>query len=225
MKEKEKIKTATSAAASAVKAKIDKGAARQETKTEADMEIVKGIIAEWGSFPKKAAEDTIKKYGPPQEAIPSQLIWYNNGPWKRTRVLRDEIPHNFPQPHSDVVENVIDYKVPPEKYDKLAKFDGSLYLDRTRGEAAARCDMEGANKISLNLMHDIVTGKSSVEEARERFGEIASAYLMNRSAPYAEELQFEVSQGYVGDQDEAKIAGAMMDQAAEKLKDKIGGGS
>lgn len=161
MKEKERVKTAASAAGSAMKTKMNQKVVSQETSTEADMDIVKKIIDEWGSFPRKAANDTIKMYGAPQEAIPSQLIWYNNGPWKRTIVLRDEIPHNFPQPHTDVIENVINYRVSPEKLDDLGKFDGSLYVDRTRGEVSARCDMEGANMISLNLMHDIVTGKST----------------------------------------------------------------
>lgn len=32
-------------------------------------------------------------------------------------------------------------------------------------------------------------GKGTVEEAREQFGEISSAYLVGRPAPYAEQIQ------------------------------------
>lgn len=62
---------------------------------------------------KRAANEILKKYGQPSEAIPSRLIWYNNGPWKRTIAYPDEVPHNSPQPHSDIVEQFIDYRVPP----------------------------------------------------------------------------------------------------------------
>ena len=57
---------------------------------------------------QKSANQMIDKYGPPNEAIASRLIWYNNGPWKRTIVYRDEVLHNFPQLHSDVLEQFID---------------------------------------------------------------------------------------------------------------------
>jgi hypothetical protein len=39
-----------------------------------------------------------------------------------------------------------------------------VVADRTKGEVMARCDMEEMNFLSLNLVHDIVTGKRTVEE-------------------------------------------------------------
>src|SRR5690606_31425669 len=146
---KEELKTATMASDSALKANIPKGKPGKRAKKYVPMAVVETIIADWGSFPRRAAYDTIRKYGPPQEAIPSQLIWYNNGFWKRTRVIREETPHHFPQPHTDVLENVIDYRVPHDKVVELARFDGSLYIDRTRGEVFSRCDREASNLISL----------------------------------------------------------------------------
>lgn len=222
MEQEEKWKTMAAAAGSEAKAESNKEVINQKTHGTVDMAVVENIIGEWGSFPQKSAKQTIEKYGPPQEATPSQLIWYNNGPWKRTIVLRDEIPHNFPQPHVDVIENVIDYKVPAEKLDELARYDGSVYVDRTRGEASARCDMEAANIIALNLMNDIVIGKCTVEEARDKYSEVAAAYLMNRSAPYAEKLQFTIPTEETRYPDETNIAKAMLDQAGEKIKDKLG---
>jgi len=55
---------------------------------------VEEILAEWPAAPKKVAESLLERYGPPNEATPSQLIWHNNGPWKRTVVTRDEALHN-----------------------------------------------------------------------------------------------------------------------------------
>jgi hypothetical protein len=53
--------------------------------------------------------------------------------------------------------------VPPDKFDELAEYDGSVIVERTKGEIAARCDLEGANFLALNLAHEIVTGKRSVD--------------------------------------------------------------
>lgn len=130
------------------------------------MDTIQEIINDWNAMSKKAANLTIEQYGSPNEATQSRLIWYNNGPWKRTIVYRDEIPHDFPQPHTDVIENYINYTVPPEMFSELARFDGSVIVERTRGEVSSRCDMEAANILALNLMNDIVTGRLSVEEAR-----------------------------------------------------------
>lgn len=171
---------------------------------------------------KCAANEIIKKYGRPNEANPKRLIWYDNGPWKRTVVYRHEIPHNFPQPHTDVVEQFIDYHVPPEKFSELAKFDGSFILERTAGEVSARCDMEAANFLTTNMMHEIVTGKLTAEEARRVYSENTSAYVMNRSVPYAEAFRFELPQGETANQDQTTITGAMVRQRVEKAKDIIG---
>jgi hypothetical protein len=223
MEQSEKLSTVTTALGSAIKAAVNSDVADKVTTTRVDMEVVNLIIESWGDLPKKSAKQTIEKYGLPNEATQSRLIWYNNGPWKRTVVLRDEIPHNFLQPHTDVIENFIDYKVPVELFSEIAKYDGSVIIERTRGEVSARCDMEAANFIALNLMHDIVTGKYTAEEARRAYGEITSAYLLNRSAPYAEALQFTVSAEDTKDRDETKIVGAMLHQTSEKIKDVVTG--
>ena len=184
-----------------------------------DAQSVEALIADWPKMAKSAADEIIEKYGLPHEAIPSRLIWYNNGPWKRTIVYRHEIPHNFPQPHTDVVEQFIDYHVPPEKLSELAKFDGSLIVERTAGEVSARCDMEAANFLAINMVHEIVTGKLTAEEARKIFSENTSAYVMNRPAPYAEAFQFELPQGETAHKDKPTIAGSMVRQGVEKAKD------
>jgi hypothetical protein len=121
-----------------------------------------------------------------------------------------------------VIEQAIPYRVPPEKLSELAKFDGSITVYRTRGEVSSSCDMEAANFIALNLMHDIVEGKLTAEQARRAVGEIMTAYLLNRPAPYAERLQFEVPAGGTGKTDEVEIAGAMMHQAIGKVHDLLG---
>ena len=57
---------------------------------------------------------------------------------------------------------------PPEVLD-LARFDGSVIVERTRGEIGARCDKEEMNYLALNLAHDIVTGATeSLRRQRHR---------------------------------------------------------
>jgi len=211
-------------------AMVDAMAHKAEGETETgtrftiDLATVERLIADWPEAPQRGARQMLERYGPPNEATPTKLFWYRNGPWKRTVVTRDVVTHNFPAPHSDFLTQVIDYRVPPEKFDEIARFDGSCLVDRTAGEAAARCDSEAANTISLNLMHDIVTGTATVDEARKTLGEIMVAYTLGRSAPYAEGLQFAVPDGETEDEDERVIGAAILgQQTAGKVKDLVTG--
>ncbi|WP_257348605.1 hypothetical protein [Pseudalkalibacillus decolorationis] len=220
MEPEERWKTAAIAMGSDMKVQMMGNGGEKATPTVENAETVQAIINEWPAMSKKVANTTTEQYGPPNEAIPSRLIWYNNGPWKRTIVYRDEIPHDFPQPHSDVIEQFIDYKVPIDLFSELAKFDGSVIVERTKGEVSSRCDMEAANILSLNLMNDIVKGKLNAEKAREIYCEVTSAYMMNRPAPYAEKLQFStLSSLETIDTDQVMIGKAMANQAMEKVDD------
>ncbi|MBA3714951.1 MAG: hypothetical protein H0W76_21230 [Pyrinomonadaceae bacterium] len=220
MKPADRLKTVAIGAASAAKT-AGQQAGEQPTTTVVDMQTVERIAANWPMMSQAAVKEIVGKYGAPNEAMESRLIWYNNGPWKRTICYRDEVPHHFPNPHSDVVECFIDYRVPPEKFSELAEFDGSVIVERTKGEVSARCDMESANFLAINLMYKIVTGEMNAEKAREVYTETAAAYVVSRSAPLAEGFQFELLQEQTNDPDETTIAGAMLRQTAGKVKDMV----
>ena len=165
----------------------------------------------------------MEQYGPPNEATPTKLFWYRNGPWKRTELTSDVVLHDFPSPHSDFLTQYIDYRVPVEMFSMLGEYDGSCLVDRTAGEAAARCDSEAANILTMNLMHDLITGKTTVEEARQTYADNMVGYTLGRSAPYAERFQFEVSPGGTEDPDQAIAGGAMARQTVGKIKDVLSG--
>jgi hypothetical protein len=131
-----------------------------------------------------------KNYGPPAAMTAEMAIWGKTGPWKRTVVFAREYPHEFPMPHTDVMQQWIDYKAPADRYDELAAYDGSVVLERTSGEMSARCDKEGANFLALNLAHDLVAGKQTVEGARRMYAEQIMAMKAMRPAPYTEKLLF-----------------------------------
>ncbi len=205
--------------------------ARGEHETEegarytVDPALVETLIDGWPEAPKMAARQMMEQYGAPNEATPTKLFWYRNGPWKRTVLTSDVVTHNFPSPHSDYLTQYIDYRVPADQFDALARFDGSCLVDRTAGEAAGRCDSEAANFLTLNLMHDIVTGRTSVEAARQTYAEQMAAYTLGRAAPYAERFQFAVPGGGTEDPDESMIGGAMARQTVGKVKDLLTGGA
>ncbi len=159
------------------------------------------ILSYWSGEPKRTAWFLIQKYGLPQEVTVNRLIWHENGPWKRTVLHRKTVPHHFPMFHEDYLEQTVNYKVPPVLFDEIAKYDGSIYLDRTGGEASAKCDKEEMNFLALNLLHDIVIGTRKVEDARLFYAETAKNYLMNKiSSPYVERLLFD-PQKYTADPD------------------------
>jgi hypothetical protein len=187
------------------------------------MADVERIIEGWPEAQKNIARQMLEKYGAPNEATPTKLFWYRNGPWKRTVLSSDSVMHNWPTVHSDFLTQVIDYRVPPEMFGPVAQFDGSILLDRTRGEVAARCDSEAANVLGLNMVHEIVTGKRTVDEARQTSTENTVAYNLGRSAPYAERLLFEAPRGGTEDLDESMLSGPMARQVAGKLKDVVTG--
>lgn len=161
------------------------------------------IIAEWDETPQMIAETTINRHGPPDESVPSRLIWHHDdGPWKRTELFRDPVPHHFPMEHPDHLEQVIDYHVSPELYDCVARYDGSVMLERTKGEVSARCDEEELNFLAINLTHELVTTDMSVEDARRAYAEDAMAYKMeNEEPPRTQGLQFELPEGDQRDPD------------------------
>lgn len=182
------------------------------------------IVADWPEAPQNGARQMLQQYGPPNEATPTKLFWYRKGPWKRILVTSDVLTHDFPAPHSDYLTQWIDYEIPVEKFAELGRYDGSCLVDRTAGEAGARCDSEAANMITLNLMDEIVRGVRTVDEARKVYAENVAAYTMGRSAPYAERLLFPLARGGTEDPDSGMGVAPMARQAVGKLKDMITGG-
>ncbi|MBP1968404.1 hypothetical protein J2Z83_000496 [Virgibacillus natechei] len=51
--------------------------------------FVENIIESWPEQQREGAEKIMNKYGLPQEAITSRLIWYDNYPWqiKKYKIL------------------------------------------------------------------------------------------------------------------------------------------
>ena len=163
--------------------------------SSAAAQSVEQIIASWPEHPRLGAVEMIAKYGAPHESTSERLVWHNVGAFKRIAVLKLETPHDFPMPHVDFMEHTIAYDVPQNKVGDLIAFDASSTINRTVGEVSARCDLEGHNILTLNLNHDIVTGKKTVAQARQAFGEIVQQDIAGKNPPYVVALQFQPASG------------------------------
>ena len=156
------------------------------------------MVNDWPETAKMAANNMMDKYGQPAESTPSMLVWYNTGPFKRTIVYREEVQHDFPMPHKDVLEQFINYQVPADKFDELAMYDGSVIAERTKGELSARCDKEGANILALNLADDVVKDKRTVDDARQFYADAIMQMMEGQKPAYMERLQFSAPNQDVG---------------------------
>jgi hypothetical protein len=160
------------------------------------------VIASWKAKPAEVARTMIKKYGQPQEVTANRLVWHNNGPWKFSELVNEEIAHSFPMPHTDMLYQSIAYRIDPEKADELIQYDGSVILERTKGEIAARCDKEEANFLAINLAHEIATGKRGVDDSRRFYAEsIQTMMKTGKPNEYLQGFRFTPPSGDQGDRD------------------------
>lgn len=154
------------------------------------MKISMEELKSWPTSSQMAVKEQMALYGNPAEVTPTTIVWHNNGPWSKTVISKMETKHDFPKMHMDCMEQCISYKVPLDKFNDLARFDGSVTVDRTQGTIAARCDKEENNFLALNLAHDVITGKKSVEEARAAYGEMIKQAMSGTKPEYMKKLMF-----------------------------------
>lgn len=175
-------------------------------------------ISSWPEDAREAAQLVVDQYGEPDEVTDSWITWHRPGPWKRIVASRQVHEHNFPAPHLDSVESVIDYRFPVDKAHEVCAFDGSVVINRTEGEVSARCHDEQANFLALNLMHDIATGAKTVEQARQYYAKEFADYRRKKPTPYMEKLHFSPSQGGTADPDARLLSDEDLKKAVEEGK-------
>lgn len=146
---------------------------------------------DWSDASLKAVEEMKGKYGAADETTATRMTWFNKGPFKGIIVYAEAIQHDFPMPHKDVMESVLNYKVPAGKFDDIAMFDGSISIDRTRGTMSAMCDKEANNFLALNVAHDIIKNVRTPMEARAFFAKTAMAAKDGDVSPYMKNIGFD----------------------------------
>jgi hypothetical protein len=164
--------------------------AQQQTPSTESLAWVQKHIAAWPEKTRQLAARLVTKYGPPADVAARQITWYGNGPWKRTALYRDEVQHNFASSHKDVLEQTINYKVPTDKLAALADFNGSVVVNRTRGELSSISDGEDTNFLALNVADDVIKGERDPDQARTYYAQIIRARMIREPEAYLQGLKF-----------------------------------
>lgn len=97
-----------------------------------------------------------------------------------------------------------------------------MIAERTAGEVSARCHDEQANNLALNLMHDIVTGARTAEEARAYYAKEFADYRRKLPTPYMDKLRFAPNQD-TADPDVRMLSDEDLARAKKEGEKKQGG--
>jgi hypothetical protein len=161
-----------------------------ENKDKEAFEKAASLTAGWPESSNLAAKDMIAKHGSPMEATSDMLIWRNVAPFKRIVVHKTVYSHKFPLLHQNSLEHVVDYRAPQEKIDDVWRYNGSIVLNRTKGEMSSFSDSEEMNILALNLAHDVMKGRYSSESARVMYGKETLNFLNGKNSAYTQALSF-----------------------------------
>jgi len=162
----------------------------QPASTAAAHEWAARNLKDWPVERQVLAAHLVTRYGEPQEIGARSLTWYDNGPWKRTILYKEGDLHRFALPHRDVLWQTINYKVPLDKVLALMTYDGSILIDRTRGELTAHCDSEETNTLILNIAHTLITGENTVEQAMAYHAQVIEGLRIHEPEEYPQKLLF-----------------------------------
>ena len=123
------------------------------------------VIRSWPEVAREAAYQVILVHGPPHELDDHALCWAHLGPWKRVVVCSDDGDED----PDDVIESVVEAAIPDDRraeVDEVAtEFRVTVEDD---GELAVRGPDLHVNAITLNVVHAMVSGELTPQEARER---------------------------------------------------------
>jgi hypothetical protein len=141
------------------------------------------LLASWPKAPREAARRVVTKYGLPDEAEARRLVWTDNGPWKRTTVLRAS--------KDELVEFTAAYRVPLDRYELLSKLPGHVSAERGQEELSSRASGEALALLALNLADEVLSGKRKPEEASGFYETQAAQAAAGKGSPYTARLLFE----------------------------------
>lgn len=148
-------------------------------------------ISRWPSGSQRVAELIINKYGLPDKASSSMLVWNDNGPWQKTVVYRTGAQHGFPQNHEDVIRQSITYEVPREKAAELAKMDIGVTVDGDYKGLSSLSDSEETNFLAINLADEVIRGQRTAEDARDFYAKTIALSGEGKSSAYTQWFLFQ----------------------------------
>jgi hypothetical protein len=158
--------------------------------------------SDWSDESLQAMDYMLLHYGSPDVQTEKMAIWYSCSPWKWTIVYSEAVSHNFPEPHKDVIEQCMAFRVPWYRMNDIAEFNGSVECSRTRGEIKVRCAQEALNFLTINMVYEIVTRKKDVKSARNYLAAASAKYMRGeRKDPYTKKFLAIKQPGKLADPD------------------------
>jgi hypothetical protein len=171
---------------------LGEGPGRMETESSQSAQTPESVIKDWPDRARGLARVMIEEYGRPDRFTRDALVWYDNGPWRRTVVYRRAWPHYLWLRDKDYLEQTIGYQVPKDKVNALKRFNRSLDVYPVSEELSSRSESESMNFLALNLADEIVNGTRSVEDARSFYNRTVRLSESGKSSGYLSGFLFEV---------------------------------
>lgn len=147
-------------------------------------------IKDWPKEVQSQARMLIERYGQPATATATELVWNDNGPWRKTTLRREGFTQATMGKDRDHLEQVISYQVPKGKVAEIKRFDKRIEVNEAANELISRADSESMNYLALNLADDIVKGQRSVQGARVFYQKVKMLERSGKSSPYLDGFIF-----------------------------------
>jgi len=153
--------------------------------------IAQRTVAGWQEKSRLAAAALIDKYGAPDELRSTSVVWHDRDPWKKI-VVRDAAPPYAGSRTTElgVVEETVVYALRPDQAKLLEAFGSTLSYDDKTGELTARSDSEPVNFLRVNLADEVVSGRLTVEQARDAYARMMALEESGKRTGYLSELRF-----------------------------------
>jgi hypothetical protein len=150
------------------------------------------VLWTWPASSEKTALAMIEKYGQPGQVTDDAMVWYNNGPWKRTVVHRQASDGDDGTTAIGVLEQTITFQLPEDRFAVLDSFTRGMVGDMRRNELSSRSSSEKKNFLAINLAKEVISGDKTLEEARVFYYKQMSLMEAGKSSRYTEGFLFTV---------------------------------
>ena len=150
------------------------------------------IIQQWPERSRMIVRAITEKYGIPNRINLLEVVWYNNGPWRRTVVHRNSWSGFLGVRDNDYLEQTIGYRVPDDKVSDIKRFGKRIDVDKNYGELSSRAETESMNFLALNLAGEIAAGKWSAKGARDFYSKTEEFSKSGKTSPYLEGFVFPI---------------------------------
>ena len=153
------------------------------------------IIEHWPDRPRVIIRAMTAKYGMPNRLNQIEVVWYDNGPWRRTVIHRYSSLGFFGARENDYLEQTIGCRIPDDKVSALKRFGKRIDIVRSGNELSSRAESESMNFLALNLAGEIIAGTRSAKDARDFYRKTEELSKSGKTSAYLEEFVLPVEHG------------------------------